>query len=296
MNVRRSGLILLNKPEGVTSFRVMGPVKHAVGHKKIGHTGTLDKFASGVLPLLAGSYTKLTPFFTNLEKEYTGTIRFGSTTTTLDPEGEVTASAEIPSQEVIEAVLPRFRGSFEQVPPAYSAVHVDGKRAYRRARDGEEVIIQPRPVTVYSLEVREWNPPELTVTVRCSKGTYIRSLARDLAEACGSVGYLSDLRRTAVGAFELSNSVDPEQFDPDRDLLDSAGTVAQLPGIGLVSVREEAVPLLARGVPPKPDWFTEAPREEGDYAVEDTDGTLLALLNYSGGRWQYHFVIGRRAA
>lgn len=296
MNEHRSGLILLDKPSGVTSFRALAPVKKALGYKKLGHTGTLDKFATGLLLLLAGSYTKLNPFFEGLDKRYTGIIRFGKSTSTLDPEGDVTEQGDVPSLSAVEAVLPEFRGALQQVPPAYSAVHVNGTRAYRRALRGEEPELGSRPVSVYHLEIRDWNPPDLTVTVHCSKGTYIRSLARDIGRACGSAAYLCSLRREAVGDFTLEHSVDPEDFRPDRDLLDSAETVALLPGIEVLPVREEAVPFLSRGVPPKREWFTEPPVRDGSYAAEDGDGSLLALLQCTEGRLSYHFVIGRPAA
>jgi tRNA pseudouridine55 synthase len=293
LNARRCGLILLNKPEGVTSFRALAPVKQAVGHSKIGHTGTLDKFACGVLPLLAGSYTKLTPFFSTLDKTYTGTVRFGEETSTLDPEGEVIGQGPVPDHSSVEHALEAFRGNIQQVPPAFSALHVDGKRAYKRALDGEQVDLPPRPVTIYSLELIAWNPPDLTISVRCSKGTYIRSLARDLGRACGSAAHLLQLRRDAVGRFTVQESVGPQDFDPERDLRDSADLVARLPEVGHIYISEKAVPLISRGVPPKDDWFPGSPFLDGNYAVSDAEGRLMALVRLEEGSWSYHFVIGR---
>lgn len=297
MKAPRSGLILLNKPEGETSFRCMGPVKRALGHKKLGHTGTLDKFATGLLPLLAGSYTKLNPFFSGLDKRYTGTLRFGELTETLDPEGAVAARGPVPELSDIESVLPQFRGVIDQVPPVYSAVHVHGKRAYQRVRDGEEVELSPRRVEIYALEILDWTPPDLTLAVHCSKGSYIRSLARDLAEACGSVAHLTSLRRDAVGLFDVAESVEPANFDPDRDLHDSAQLVSRLPGIGILQIAEEAIPRLSRGVPPAAEWFPEYTGGEGLYAVtHPSDGGLLAMVEAEQGRWSYRFVIGRSDA
>jgi tRNA pseudouridine55 synthase len=268
-------------------------VKQAVGHSKIGHTGTLDKFACGVLPLLAGGYTKLTPFFSALDKTYTGTVRFGKETSTLDPEGEVTGQGPVPDRSTIEQALEDFRGNIQQIPPAFSALHINGKRAYKRALNGEQVDLPPRPVAIYSLELTAWNPPDLTISVRCSKGTYIRSLARDLGRTCGSAAHLLQLRRDAVGGYTVQESVGPHDFDPERDLRNSADLVARLPEVGHIYISEEAVPLISGGVPPKDDWFPGSPFADGSYAVGDAEDRLMALVRLEGGRWSYHFVIGR---
>jgi len=201
------GLLLLNKKSGRTSFDSLKDVKKAFGTGKAGHTGTLDKFATGLLLVLVGRGVKLAHLFSGCDKEYSATITFGEETDTLDPEGTVIALGPLPSRQNVEAVLDAFRGNILQAPPAYSAIHINGRRAHELVREGKEVEMKKRPVTIYSLEISSWTPPEAVVQVRCSAGTYIRSLARDIALAAGSRAHLSALTRTSVGAFRLENSV-----------------------------------------------------------------------------------------
>jgi tRNA pseudouridine55 synthase len=202
-----SGLILLNKQPGITSFDSLRDIKRALGTGKAGHTGTLDKFAGGLLLVLTGRALKLSRWFTHCDKQYEGTICFGSETETLDPEGAVIANAPPPSREAVEQALAQFRGEIQQVPPAYSAIHIDGERASTLARKGEAPEMQKRPVTIYRLELRSWEPPFAQIFVHCSSGTYIRSLARDIALAAGSRAYLSALIRTRVAGFRLEEAV-----------------------------------------------------------------------------------------
>jgi len=207
MTALNHGLVLLNKKSGFTSYDSLEGVKKVFATKKAGHTGTLDKFASGLLLVLVGRGVKLAPLFSDFAKEYTGTINFGTETDTLDPEGKVIADGPIPSLQDIEAVLPGFRGNILQVPPAYSALHVNGRRAHELVREGKEPEMKKRPVTGHDLEIISWEPPELIIHVRVSAGTYIRSLARDIALAAGSRAYLSALTRSAIGAFRIEDSV-----------------------------------------------------------------------------------------
>ena len=198
-----SGLILLNKPSGVTSFEALGEVKRALGTGKVGHTGTLDKFAQGLLVVLAGRALKLSPWFSHCDKQYTGRIHFGIETDTLDPEGNVTGEAEVPSREKVEQVLSQFTGNILQEPPAYSAIHVNGRRASSLARSGQPPEMKKRPVSIYKLDLLSWQPPFADIFVHCSSGTYIRSLARDIALASGSRAHLCALVRTQVAGFTL---------------------------------------------------------------------------------------------
>jgi tRNA pseudouridine55 synthase len=198
-----SGLILLNKKPGVTSFQALGEVKRALGTGKVGHTGTLDKFAQGLLVILAGRALKLSSWFSHCDKQYTGRIHFGIETDTLDPEGNVTGEAEVPSYEKVEQALSRFTGNIMQEPPAYSAIHVNGQRASSLARSGQPLEMKKRPVSVYKLDLLSWQPPFADVFVHCSSGTYIRSLARDIALASGSRAHLCALVRTQVAGFTL---------------------------------------------------------------------------------------------
>ncbi|GHV90273.1 hypothetical protein AGMMS50268_07760 [Spirochaetia bacterium] len=210
-----SGLLLLNKKSGITSFDSLNEVKRALGTGKVGHTGTLDKFASGLLLVLTGRALKLSPWFSLCSKEYTGTISFGTETDTLDPEGLVVGEGPVPSQEALEKALPLFRGDILQAPPLYSAIHIDGKRASERARSGESLEMKKRPVTIHALELLSWAPPLATIRVRCSSGTYIRSLARDIALAAGSRAHLIALKRTQVAGFHLTSEIENDPGTPE---------------------------------------------------------------------------------
>lgn len=196
------GVIIMKKEPGETSFESLRPVKRALRGQKVGHAGTLDKFASGLMVVLTGEATRLNPLFSGFDKSYVARVRFGSETDTLDPEGEVVAtSGHIPTKAEIEEALKRFIGEQDQTPPAYSAVHVRGKRAYQEARKGREVEMPSRRITIYSADLVSWDEPDLVVALHVSKGTYIRSFARDLALSLGSRAHLVNLERTKIGPF-----------------------------------------------------------------------------------------------
>ena len=207
------GWIILDKPIGLGSTTAVSAVKRILrqAHEpktKVGHGGTLDPLASGVLPIALGEATKLCGRMLDATKAYDFTIRFGEETDTLDGEGEIVATSEArPTLAQLEAVLPRFTGEIEQVPPAYSALKIDGKAAYERTRAGEEVELRARAVTIHELFVRDVKPDEVTFSAAVSKGTYIRSLARDIARAVGTVGHVSCLRRTRAGPFGLDSAI-----------------------------------------------------------------------------------------
>ena len=207
------GWIILDKPLGLGSTTAVSAVKRILRQAgepktKVGHGGTLDPLASGVLPIALGEATKLCGRMLDATKAYDFTIRLGEETDTLDAEGEVVATSDgRPTLEQMEAVLPRFTGQIEQVPPAYSALKVEGKAAYLRARAGEKVDLKTRQATVYELNLLSHGPDEATLSVTVSKGTYIRSLARDIAHALGTVGHVSYLRRTRAGPFGLQQAL-----------------------------------------------------------------------------------------
>ena len=207
------GWIILDKPVVLGSTTAVSAVKRILRQAgepktKVGHGGTLDPLASGVLPIALGEATKLCGRMLDATKAYDFTIRFGEETDTLDAEGEVVSTSDVrPTLEQIEAVLPRFSREIEQVPPAYSALKVDGKAAYARARAGEQVDLKPRAVTVHELIVKAAADNELTLSATVSKGTYIRSLARDIARAVGTVGHVSYLRRTRAGPFSVESAI-----------------------------------------------------------------------------------------
>ena len=213
------GWIIIDKPLGLGSTNVVGWVKRALreaGEPKtrVGHGGTLDPLATGVLPIAIGEATKLAGHMLDATKGYDFTIGFGSQTDTLDLEGAVVATSEhLPGRAEIEAVLPRFTGPIEQVPPKYSALKVDGQRAYTLARAGEEFELKLRAVTIHSLDLVETTATSATFSASVSKGTYIRSLARDIALACGTVGHVTMLRRTKAGPFDLDQAISLDFLD-----------------------------------------------------------------------------------
>jgi tRNA pseudouridine55 synthase len=213
------GMLLVDKPAGWTSFDVVNYVRRIVataeGKKpksvKVGHTGTLDPFATGLLVLLIGKdYTKRAGEFSKLDKTYEATMRLGQISTTGDPEGEITAvSDKIPPEADIKAALERFKGPIQQVPPAYSAIKINGQRAYKLARAGKEVIIEPRQVVINRLELVDYTYPEAKLIAEVSSGTYIRTLVEDLGQALATGAYTTALRRTQVSKFIVEDSIPP---------------------------------------------------------------------------------------
>ena len=203
-------IIFVDKPSGMSSFGAVARVRRILtqreGHKvKVGHTGTLDPFATGLLILLAGKATKKAPELTKKDKVYEATIRLGATSTTGDPEGEITETgAAIPTREEIEAILPQFRGAIQQTPPAFSAIKINGQRAYKLARAGKDVEISSRTVTIYELEIMSYEAPILKIRTHVSSGTYIRTLAEDLGKALGCGAYCTELRRTKIADYDIA--------------------------------------------------------------------------------------------
>ncbi|WP_397580993.1 tRNA pseudouridine(55) synthase TruB [Sphingorhabdus sp.] len=221
------GWIILDKPLGLGSTQAVAAVKRNLrsagfGKVKVGHGGTLDPLATGVLPIALGEATKLCGRMLDASKTYDFTISFGIETSGLDAEGDVVATSEVrPTLEQVQQMLAQFTGPIEQIPPAYSAIKIDGKRAYDLARAGETVEMKSRVVTVYGLSVRQAEPPSpgdapltsITLTADVSKGTYIRSLARDVAYALGTVGHVSMLRRTRAGPFALNGAISLDKLN-----------------------------------------------------------------------------------
>lgn len=202
------GLIIVDKPVGPTSHNVVSLVRKGSGIRKVGHAGTLDPRASGVLVLCLGVATRLSEYLSTTRKTYQAVVRWGSATRTYDAEGPVTRrTGTAPRLQEIEQALPSFTGEIDQVPPPFSAVKVKGRKAYEMARTGEAVALGPRKVTVYRLQIVSYKPPDLTLLVECSAGTYIRSLAHDLGEQLGSGAHLSSLRRLQAGPFTLEDAV-----------------------------------------------------------------------------------------
>jgi tRNA pseudouridine55 synthase len=203
-----SGWLILDKPLGMTSTQAVGKVRWLFGAKKGGHAGTLDPLATGILPIALGEATKTVPFVQDGAKTYRFAVTWGIATETADAEGGVTARSDArPDEGAIRTVLPRFTGLIMQTPPAYSAIKIGGERAYDLARAGETVTLEPREVQIDTLALVDHTPDVATFEMTCGKGTYVRALAVDLAEALGTVGHVSLLRRTAVGPFREADAV-----------------------------------------------------------------------------------------
>lgn len=215
-----NGLLLVDKPKNWTSFDVVAKVrgtlkKSGVAKPKVGHTGTLDPLATGLLVLTLGAYCKRASEFSKLDKTYEVEMTLGKTSTTDDGEGEITnISDNKPTQSDINEVINSFVGKIQQTPPAFSAIKVNGKRAYKLAREGKEVKIEPRAVMIHKITEVEYNYPVVTFTAEVSSGTYIRSLVRDIGEKFGTGAYMSNLRRTSVSEFQVTEAFKPESLSP----------------------------------------------------------------------------------
>ncbi len=216
---QNSGLLLVNKPQGPTSHDVVDQVREITGIEKIGHTGTLDPQAEGLLILLIGrKATKKQSEFLNLDKEYEAKIKLGEETDTCDSEGEVvkTYEGDWPERDEIASLLDQFKGGYHQVPPAYSAKRVEGKRAYKLARKGEKPELKPEKVDIYELELINYSAPEIEIRMKCSKGTYVRALARDIGKKLGCGAHLTFLKRTKIGDYSLEDAVLVSELNSDN--------------------------------------------------------------------------------
>ena len=215
-----NGIIVINKPKNYTSHDVVAKVKKILKLKKVGHTGTLDPNATGVLPLLLNSGTKLSKYLINHDKEYEVTLKLGIKTDTLDSEGKILEerkvdTAILENTENIKKVLNSFVGKQEQIPPIYSAIKVNGKKLYEYARSGEKIEVQARQIEIYNIELEKVDieKQEIVFKVECSKGTYIRSLCEDIATRLGTIGYMKELNRTRVGSFGIEDSITLEELE-----------------------------------------------------------------------------------
>ena len=246
-----SGILLIDKPEGLSSFDVVRRVRRALGERKIGHLGTLDPFATGLLPLCLGEATKLVPYLLPEAKTYRATIELGTATDTQDLTGRVLSRTETwPAPEQVYQAAARFVGEIQQVPPMHSALHYQGERLYQLARRGETVALAPRPVTIYRLAVEEIDLPRVTITVQCSQGTYIRTLAADLGGVLGCGAHLTALRRLEVGPFKVAEALSLaalEEAAPEARLARIIPLTACLPGMRQVGVGPEAAGKLRQG-------------------------------------------------
>jgi tRNA pseudouridine55 synthase len=272
------GLIIVDKPVGPTSHAIVNAVRKGTGVRKVGHAGTLDPRASGVLVLCLGAATRLSEYLSAGSKRYQAVIRFGTTTDTYDADGTtVRETGRAPSLEAIEAVLPEFTGDLEQVPPAFSAIKLKGRKAYQLARAGHDVDLEPRKVTIHAIQPGVYDPPDLELGIECSAGTYVRSLAHDLGQRLSTGAHLAALRRTRAGAFSIDQAVSFGQLQrafKDRSWTDYVLPAADaLPEMPLVLIDEEGVELVRFG-----RKLPAAGPAEGLARAVDGDGNLLAIL------------------
>lgn len=283
-----SGVLVVDKPIGLTSHDVVQIIRKGTNIRRAGHTGTLDPRASGVLVVLVGPAVRLSEYVSASDKRYQAVIRLGSTTDTYDAEGQVTSSSPVNiTEEQFDAELKSFIGEIEQTPPPYSAIKIKGKKAYELAREGEEVELLPRKIQVYNLELLEWAPPEAVIDVYCSSGTYVRSLAYDLGEKLGCGAHLVGLRRTKSGRFTLRDAVPlrklREAFEAGnwyQYLIPAAEALSDWHAIELTHEQVESVRHGHR-VPGNPG--------EGQWARGISEaGELIALLEFdeAANEWQ----------
>ena len=241
-----NGWIILDKGVGMTSTHAVAVVKRGLSAKKAGHAGTLDPLASGILPIALGEATKTVPFIMDRRKSYVFTVAWGAETNTDDAEGEVVARTDtLPSPAEIEALLPRFTGSIQQVPPRFSAIKIKGERAYDLARDGEVVELQPRVVEIDRLALVHHEGNRSVIEADCGKGTYVRAIARDLGRALGCLGHIAALRRTRVGPFSDADAVTVDHVATDPAALRPVETA--LSDIPSITVSRDMAGRLMRG-------------------------------------------------
>ena len=284
------GLILLNKPSGITSFNGLNAIKKSLSTRKVGHTGTLDKFAEGLIVSLFGKMTKLVPEFTGMDKEYEAIIFFGSETDTLDPEGSIIHKAEAPELSLIKKVLPEFIGTIEQTPPQYSAIHINGKRAHELVRSGKDFQIPSRKIQIYSFEILSYIKPELKVKISCSKGTYLRSLARDLAIRCNSRAFLKKLKRTVVGPFNLEQAVTPDLFEENGNVIKPWELFDFLKNVEKKIIDKTYLSDIKNGKTDVLGILSAEYEDNGEYALFDENHNMVALIMKKEGRVAYRFV------
>ncbi len=331
-------IIPFAKPAGITSFASLGQVKRLLGTSKVGHTGTLDSFADGLLVLLSGKLTKLVPYITDFDKTYRVLFYFGKETDTLDPEGTVIAEKPLPVYADFIAAIRQLTGTIEQVPPVYSAVKQNGERLSDKIRRGEAVTVPPRTVTIYSIDIEEIFYASVADTgaehseadiaalntaqkvlgavlrVRCSKGTYIRSLVRDIAHRCGSAAYVYALRRTAVGPFTLEQAAGGSALPPfgsaavhmesapyliteeeiKRAALSLSEEIARAIHFQTTELQEKYCPAFMNGKPISGHWFTGVqPLSDGRTIAVFYSGRCTGLITKNGNRFHYETVFNQ---
>ena len=284
-----NGWVCFDKPYEMTSTDAVSKVRRLFNAQKAGHAGTLDPLATGILPIALGEATKTVPFLVEADKVYSFTITFGTTTASFDAEGEVTAQSDArPAREALEALLPAYIGVIDQVPPAFSAIKVDGKRAYDLARQGVEVELKARQVEVFDLTLDQFDTDTATLTLHCGKGTYVRSLARDLCVDLSVCGHVTMLRREQVGAFATKSALTLEKLTDfvHRDAAIDAllGVETALDDIPALPVTQDEAQKLKQGrdlalLPRQIGLITEAQKARREAGYEEFPDTVQAVLN-----------------
>lgn len=277
-----NGILLVDKPSGMTSHDVVNCIRKAANMRKVGHTGTLDPAATGLLIICLGTATRLSENLTGMNKEYAGTMKLGVMTDSYDVDGTIQEEAEVPEltlDELCGYVAP-YTGEIEQIPPMVSAVKVGGKRLYKLARKGEVVDRPSREVTVSRFDILDWKSPLATFLIQCTTGTYVRSLCHDIGQDIGCGAILSSLRRTAVGSHRVDDAIALDDFRTPEDVeahLMSMGSVLDMPS---VTVTPQGVRMVMSGNQINPNQLTEdAPDESGPVQIKSRSGELLALAD-----------------
>lgn len=285
------GLLLVDKPVGPTSHQVVNVVRSGSRIRKVGHAGTLDPRASGLLVLCLGPATRLSEYLSTSTKQYEALVRFGQASATYDSEGVNTQpTGTIPELSTIQSALKGFRGTIQQVPPPYSAIKVKGRRAYEMARQGERVDLEPRQVTISELELTSYDPPDLAIRVECSAGTYIRSLAHDLGVSLGTGAYLAGLRRLRSGPFSIEDAIPLEQLEqafvdgtwPEHVL----PAVEALPEFPIVYIGQDELELVRNG-----HRIPCSDPQAGLARGVSPSGELVAILESVEGQWHPRKVL-----
>ncbi len=291
-----NAVILLDKPEGKTSFDLISAVKRLTGIKKIGHSGTLDKFATGLMVICTGQATRLTQFFLEDDKRYTGRIKLGIETDTCDITGEIISEKPFSTLDWsrLADTFSEFKGNINQIPPKYSALKIEGKRASDRMRLGEDITLAGRDVKIYSIDVKEINEADGLVDfdVFCSKGTYIRSLARDLGERLGTGACLSSLRRISSGAFNISQAATLDEFKKAAECGDVNGKpfllnpLEVLKGFSKIILNENGAARVANGALFSRDDVLLLEKRDGDFfIIADNQENLIAIAEIDIDKW-----------
>ena len=273
----RYGLLNLNKPTGITSREAVNCVQRCARRAKFGHAGTLDPLASGVLVVCTGAATRLIEYVQRMPKHYTGKFLLGRRSPTDDVQAVVTELDDPPqpSRDQIESAARTLNGTILQRPPAFSALKVRGRRAYDLARRGEQVELEPRPVTVYRLEIVTYDYPQLQLEIECGSGTYVRCLGRDLAESLGTAAVMSDLVRTAIGSFRIDEAIDPKYLTKDNWQDHLLSPLVAVEGLAQITLTADEVTNVRAGrTIPKPPTIADSK----EFAALDPSGNLAAIL------------------